>query len=343
MNIEITIDDPVMYTEAVDGDDDEADDRGRRADRVDVRERERHDSHGWEIDGGSVSTISESFEDSMMSADKVFAGHSQGYTRGGRSSITALGSVMTGLSVCGIAPGGTLDPHVHSFEEGFYILRVRLSSRSTAKSYRAQARRLRRREGRRAARVAERRRRAPVRWLQMNAPQPKPAGKERDTFFQKGATAPSDARPLDVNDLRGNLLGHFDETMIPPVGQRQNVAAGLEGVFLKWMIDENFGSIHHRMLFIEYQPGVSIGLHDHTFEEAYFLLSGEVQGVLDGKTYLAKPGDVLWTSVGCVHSFANIGTKPVRWLETFAPIPPKEECLPVHGGVGEAGRRELEG
>ncbi len=33
-----------------------------------------------------------------------------------------MGSVHTGLSICELAPDGTLDPHVHSFEEGFYIL-----------------------------------------------------------------------------------------------------------------------------------------------------------------------------------------------------------------------------
>ncbi len=265
------------------------------------------------------------FQDSMLSADPVFAGHGQGYARASIVNHT-LGSVMTGLSVCELAPGGTLDPHVHSFEEGFYVLSGEGLFACEGQAYGLKA------GDYGVVKVGKLHAwrntgKAPVRWLQMNAPQPKPAGKERDTFFQKGGTAPSSAKPLDVSDTRGNLLGHFDETMIPPVGQRTNVAAGLEGVFLKWMIDENFGSIHHRMLFIEYQPGVSIGLHDHTFEEAYFLLSGEVQGVLDGQTYLARPGDVLWTGVGCIHSFANIGKTPVRWLETFAPIPPKEDVF----------------
>ena len=40
-----------------------------------------------------------------------------------------------------------------------------------------------------------------------------------------------------------------------------------------------------------------------------------------------KPGDVVWTGVGCVHSFKNVGTAPVRWLETFAPQPPKENVF----------------
>ena len=265
------------------------------------------------------------FEESALRAHPAFEGHSEGYRCAWLVDHTS-GSVHTGLSMNELAAGGEIHPHVHSFEEGFYILsgEVVIAINDQAYLLRAGDYGVAKVGALHAWRnIAN----APVRWFQMNAPQPKPTGKERDTFFQKGAKAPSHATPLDLNDLRGNLLGHFDETMIPPVGQRTNDAAGLEGVFLKRMIDEHYGSRHHRMLFIEYQPGVSIALHDHTFEEAYFLLSGEVQGVLDGKTYLAKPGDVLWTGVGCVHSFANVGDKPVRWLETFAPIPPKENVF----------------
>jgi mannose-6-phosphate isomerase-like protein (cupin superfamily) len=100
--------------------------------------------------------------------------------------------------------------------------------------------------------------------------------------------------------------------------------------------------VHHRLLFIEYQPGVSIGLHDHTFEESYFILSGEVQATLDGQVYRARAGDVLWTGVGCVHSFANAGTEPVRWLETFAPQPPEENVFRFMA-EWDARARELEG
>ena len=93
------------------------------------------------------------------------------------------------------------------------------------------------------------------------------------------------------------------------------------------MIDEAFGAFHHRFLFIEYQPGAAIGLHDHTFEETYFILEGEIEATLDGRTYLVTPGDVVWTGVGCVHAFANVGKVPVRWLETFAPQPPRENVF----------------
>jgi len=265
------------------------------------------------------------FSEQSLAAHPLFQGHSEGYTSTWLVNHTT-GSVHTGLSIDELAPGGSMAPHVHSYEEGFYVL-----SGEAIVSINDQTYRLRGGDygvvkvgGLHAWRNPGS---TPVRWFQMAAPQPKAIGKERDTFFQKGGAAPGDAKPLDLTDLRGNLLGHFDASQIPPVAQRTNVAPGLEGVFLKWMIDENFGSRHHRMLFIEYQPGVSIALHDHTFEEAYFILTGEVQGTMDGQTYLAKPGDVLWTSVGCVHTFVNVGKEPVRWLETFAPIPPAENVF----------------
>jgi quercetin dioxygenase-like cupin family protein len=63
---------------------------------------------------------------------------------------------------------------------------------------------------------------------------------------------------------------------------------------------------------------------------------------MDGQTYTAKPGDVLWTSVGCVHTFINVGNQPVRWLETFAPIPPAENVFRFMRDW-EKRARELEG
>ena len=265
------------------------------------------------------------FQESALGPDPLYAGHSEKYSHASLLDHT-IGSVHTGVSIDELAPGGTIAPHVHSYEEGFYLM-----SGEAIVSINGQAYRLRAGDYG-VAKVGtlhawRNTGSTRVRWFQMAAPQPKPPGKERDTFFQKGGVAPASAAPLDLSDLKGNLLGHFDESQIPPVGQRTNVVAGLEGVFLKWMIDEHFGARHHRMLFIEYQPGVSIALHDHTFEEGYFILSGEVQGTMDGETYLAKPGDVLWTSVGCLHTFINVSKEPVRWLETFAPIPPAENVF----------------
>jgi mannose-6-phosphate isomerase-like protein (cupin superfamily) len=231
------------------------------------------------------------------------------------------GSVHTGLTLNELAPGGEIRTHLHSFEEGFYVLAGSATVRIGDRSNRCGPGDLG------VAKVGlphswHNAGQEPVRWLQMSAPQPKPVGRERDTFFVRhGATRPG---PADDDPARP-VWGHFDASQIPPVSERATSVG--EGVFLKWLIDEAFGAVHHRLVFIEYQPGASIALHDHTFEESYFILSGAVHATLDGRTYDAGAGDVIWTGVGCVHAFANVGSVPVRWLETFSPQPPRENVF----------------
>ena len=281
------------------------------------------------------------FEESALGAHPSFQGHSEGY-RYASLVDHSTGSVHTGLGMNELAPGGSIHPHVHSFEEGFYILSGEAVVTINGSSYLLgpgdyAAIKVGTLHAWHAASSS------PVRWLSMSAPQPKPQSGVRDTFFARDRAVPTQASRLDLDNLNGNLLGHFDVTQIPAPSERKALGLqGLEGVFLKWMIDENFGARHHRFLFIEYQPGVSIAPHDHTFEEAYFILSGEVEGTLDGKAYRARAGDVLWTSVGCVHTFVNNSTEPVRWLETFSPQPPKENVFRFVA-EWETKAKELEG
>jgi quercetin dioxygenase-like cupin family protein len=266
-------------------------------------------------------------DDIALIAPRLYTGHSQGYAQASLVDHTT-GSVHSGLSMNQLASSGAISPHLHSYEEGFYILEghavVSVADRTWRLgpgdfgAFKVGTIHAWRNTGQR-----------PVRWLQVAAPQPKPYGAERDTFFVKGEQRglPVEPKGLDENDLNGALLGHFDIGQIPPPGPARDALPGAKGVFLKWLIDEKFGARHHRLLFIEYLPGSEIKLHDHTFEETYLLLSGEVEAILDGKHYSARSGDVLWTAVGCVHAFANVGNQPVRWLETFAPQPPAENVF----------------
>ncbi len=275
-------------------------------------------------------------------APRLYAKHSQGYTQQSLVDHTT-GSVHTGLHRNELAPGGTISPHLHSYEEGFYILEgsavLDVADRSWSLvpgdfgAFKVGTLHAWRNPGQQ-----------PVRWLDVCAPQPKPEGAERDTFFAKSdaAWSPLEPRPLDLDDLNGALLGHFDAGQIPEPGPARDALPGAKGVFLKWLVDEKLGARHHRLLFIEYLPGSNIGPHDHTFEECYLLLTGEVEAILDGKRYLARAGDVLWTGVGCVHTFANIGDTPVRWLETFAPQPPAENVFRFMA-EWEQRARDLEG
>jgi quercetin dioxygenase-like cupin family protein len=257
----------------------------------------------------------------VFGVNDVYAGNSVGYTYA--SLIDGRhGSVHTGLTLNELAPGGEIRTHLHSFEEGFYVLdgtaMVTIGTRSIRcgpgdyASVKVGIPHSWYNTGDRS-----------VRWLQMSAPQPKPTGRERDTFFVR---LPSPARTQQEPEDDGRpVSGHFDPSAIPSSAERPPGLA--PGVFLKWLIDEASGAVHHRLLFIHYEPGANIALHDHTFEESYFILSGEVEATLDGRTYTVGPGSVVWTGVGCVHAFANVGSVPVQWLETFSPQPPRENVF----------------
>jgi mannose-6-phosphate isomerase-like protein (cupin superfamily) len=157
----------------------------------------------------------------------------------------------------------------------------------------------------------------------MQAPQPRliDQGAEygRDTFFSGDALSPD----ASVS------IGHFDESQLPRPGGTSQMEGfnPTTGVAIKMFVDRSFGAIHQSLFLIQYSPGAKIDPHDHTFEESYFIVGGRVQAVADGKSYDLGPGDVIWTGVGCVHSFANNGAEPVRWIETQAPLPPAKEVF----------------
>jgi mannose-6-phosphate isomerase-like protein (cupin superfamily) len=235
----------------------------------------------------------------------------------------AMGSVHMGVGICYLSPDGVIEPHLHSFEESFYILEGSVVAQIDGSScvLRQGHFGLIRTGSQHAWRNASDR---PVRWLEMQAPQPRPIEYGRDTFFVDGglpAGAPSGPQQA--------LVGHFDEAQLPhPGGPSQMEGFNpTTGVAIKMFVDRSFGAIHQSLFLIQYLPGAKIDTHDHTFEESYLIVSGQVRATADGKTYDLGPGDVIWTSVGCIHSFANMGGEPVRWVETQAPLPPAKEVF----------------
>jgi quercetin dioxygenase-like cupin family protein len=92
---------------------------------------------------------------------------------------------------------------------------------------------------------------------------------------------------------------------------------------------------------IEYEgapgvPGPPVHVH-RSFEEAWFLLHGTVNFLLDGKTVQAVPGTYLLVPRGVSHSFEVRGSKPARWLGIFSPgryvglVEELASAIPRHG------------
>jgi quercetin dioxygenase-like cupin family protein len=247
-----------------------------------------------------------------------YVAHSTGFRRATYVD-RSVGSVHMGVGICFLVPGGVIEPHLHSFEESFYLLEGSLEAEIGGGWHALGPGNF----GLIPTGVPHAIRNtgtARARWLEMQAPQPRPLEYGRDTFFVNGA-------PSQQNTAA--LLGHFDEAQLPrPGGPSQMEGFNpISGVAIKMFVDRSFGAVHQSLFLIQYMPGAKIDLHDHTFEESYLIVGGRVRATADGKPYDLGPGDVIWTSVGCIHSFENAGSEPVRWIETQAPLPPAKEVF----------------
>ena len=60
------------------------------------------------------------------------------------------------------------------------------------------------------------------------------------------------------------------------------------------------------------QPGGWLQRHFHSFEEALYVLAGELLFESDGHAHRLGPGDFALNPIGTWHAIANAGTEPVR-------------------------------
>ncbi len=240
-----------------------------------------------------------------------------------------IGAVNTGFGLGEMEPGGSIDPHVHSYEESLFVLEgeVVLSTTEAAALLRPGD------YGLISVGVAHTLRNEgdePARWAALAAPTPRRAY-GGDTFFVP-AFPERDAVPIDVRDPRTRSFGHIGPEHMDPAKQSQElleVSASMRtallvysGITVKMMVDRDLGAQLSTMFMVQYETIGLVGGHDHPFEETYLILEGAVDATFDGEPYRLEVGDVAWAGAGSMHSFANPGPGVVRWLETQAPQPP---------------------
>jgi len=272
--------------------------------------------------------IVKTIADQVFATPAEFEGRSSGYTAAAIVDEPG-GGVQMGFRVSRLDPGGSVDTHLHSWEESIYVMSGSLVIDNTEGSHRlvpgdyallpvGMTHALRNPDGAEAV------------FAEMQAPLPR-ARFGHDTRFPL-ALHTAEPAPVDVRDPRNRLFGHIDPESMNPALQTQDrlaVSASMRtallvysGITVKMMVDSDLGADLSTMFMVQYEPGGFAGAHDHPLEEAYLILEGEVEARFDGQAYRLGPGDVAWAGVGCVHEFSNVGEGIVRWLETQAPQPP---------------------
>jgi mannose-6-phosphate isomerase-like protein (cupin superfamily) len=66
-------------------------------------------------------------------------------------------------------------------------------------------------------------------------------------------------------------------------------------------------------------PGVGPPLHHHDFDEAFYVLEGELTFQLRDEIVRAGPGDLVFAPRGVPHTFANLSGAPARQLIVCTP------------------------
>ena len=261
----------------------------------------------------------------------------------------------TELAVAALAPGGWLNRHFHSFEEALYVLAGELLLEIDGRVHRL---------------VAGDYALMPVgilhalgnagseqtRLLSVNTPMRlAPDAGRRDTFFiprpstsSPSTRAPSDrrsaipapaGRALRRDAAAGGGAGADDPARGRAPGGGDTALVVYSGISVRMLVDRVFGAELLTMFTVDYEPGGSAQVHDHTFEETYFFLDGEVEAEIDGTTQTIRAGDVVFSGVGSTHGFFNTGTGRVRWIETQAPQPPGGTRI-AGSTTGSASREE---
>lgn len=99
----------------------------------------------------------------------------------------------------------------------------------------------------------------------------------------------------------------------------QPSSSNSHGLARSILVGPQQGAVHTELSIGNLPPGGWLNHHFHSFEEAIYVLSGELLSDIDGHARRLLPGDFALHPIGMWHAIANGGAEPVRWLSVNTP------------------------
>jgi len=272
------------------------------------------------------------FDPGDLEVPAGYEGQSAGFTRASHID-RSVGAVHTGFGTCELEGGGSIEPHVHSYEELVYVVEGNPCLTLDGQTYQLSPD-----DAAFIGVAATHSWHAPpserCRWIDLETPQARTTDPP-DTFFVP-AWSETEPRQVSVRDPRARFFARWqpaqmnlDVLKLPSPVDAPAVSSSMasallaySGIAVKMILDERHGAHLGNMFMVDYQPDVVLHPHDHPVEEAFYMLEGEVVYIADRKEYTLGVGDVAYAGVGCIHAFENRSGEKTRWLETRAPQPP---------------------
>lgn len=93
-----------------------------------------------------------------------------------------------------------------------------------------------------------------------------------------------------------------------------------EGLSRSVLVGPSQGAVHTELAAGAFAPGGWLQRHVHSFEEALYVLAGELLLELDGRVHRLVKGDYALIPIGTWHALANGAAEQVRWLSVNTPM-----------------------
>ena len=150
------------------------------------------------------------FDPAELETPPPYEAHSLGYKRASHID-RGVGAVHTGFGTCELAAGGSIDSHVHSYEELVYVVEGNPCLTIDGQTYEL---------GRDdaafigvAATHAWSNGPERSRWIDLQTPQARPATDPPDTFFIPGRQQ-TDVQPVSIRDPRARFFARWQSSQM---------------------------------------------------------------------------------------------------------------------------------
>jgi quercetin dioxygenase-like cupin family protein len=97
-------------------------------------------------------------------------------------------------------------------------------------------------------------------------------------------------------------------------------SATSSGLARQVVIGRGQGAVHTELAAVILHPGGWLNRHVHAFEEALYVVEGELLLEIDGRVHDLRSGDYACMPLGTRHALANGSTEPVRLLSVNTPL-----------------------
>jgi quercetin dioxygenase-like cupin family protein len=114
-----------------------------------------------------------------------------------------------------------------------------------------------------------------------------------------------------------HYVGRVDWSFADSPGPATATSSGLAR---RVLVGREQGAVHTELAIGALAAGGWLGRHVHSFEEALYVLAGELILEIDGRVHRLVPGDYGLMNVGVRHTLANARDEPVRWLSVNSPL-----------------------